>query len=671
MADDGVVEVEMEPLDQSSSNSGDEGVPRVGGSKKAVLKRQGTEIRFLETTLREHGSQRPAVAVCWQNLKYQVPEPTAGLHLPNHKPKLKTIIHDSTGYVRPGEMLAIMGPSGAGKTSLLQMLSYYLKPGRNGAVIEGKITIGGREMKGWAKNLLQVVPQHPQFFPSFTVRETLEFYGRLNSPMEVGNEEISHRARDLMEGLNLLHVEHTIIGETGDAGKLSGGEIRRVSIGSALMANPSVIILDEPLSGLDSSSAEMVIEILAAMARGGRAVAMIVHQPRSSIFHKMDKLFILHHGRDVYFGPAKNAVPYLESMGEKLPLQVNPADFVIDCLRHTRAKDEAEAQANKFWNHYNDTVRGAVEQEVADLLEVGAKQKDESKPKVDHVGDDKNIISKYGAPYWLQFLLLVRRCFLGDFRNPVHMATVVGSYALLGVLIAGIFYKIDDSQEGVNNRLGILFFVMLNVIFLVANLPELWFNDRRLIIQERAAKHYHPTAYFLAKIVTDIPWRMAGLMLYSVGIYFLVGFDPEVDKFFKFIAVGACAVLAAQGFVIILCCSAPSATEAQVGMNFWFVLSSTVAGFLVLFDSLPSWIVWLKAISFTRYAFEAYVVNEFEGLLFECDPSEQCCAFRTGEQVVEYLDYDFDRFGPNCGILLAMWIIQLCIAWVAYWYTVR
>ncbi len=157
----------------------------------------------------------------------------------------KVILDSVSGRVLPGQMMAILGPSGAGKTTLVDILAQKPKSGR----VTGTISFPGA-----TKPRIGFVPQQDVLPPMLTVYEALLFAARLRLPESVSDSEKQSRVLYIMDKLGISEVKNSRIG-WGDAGGgktrgISGGEMRRVSIGLELIASPDVLILDEPTSGM-------------------------------------------------------------------------------------------------------------------------------------------------------------------------------------------------------------------------------------------------------------------------------------------------------------------------------------------------------------------------------------------------------------------------------------
>jgi ABC-type multidrug transport system ATPase subunit len=113
---------------------------------------------------------------------------------------------------------------------------------------------------------------------------------------------------------------------------VSGGERKRASIGVELLTNPSLVFLDEPTTGLDSSTALQVINLLKNLAVGGRTIVSTIHQPSSEIYQGFDRLMLLVRGNTIYQGSAKEAVESFAHIGFECPPLSNPSDYFMKLM---------------------------------------------------------------------------------------------------------------------------------------------------------------------------------------------------------------------------------------------------------------------------------------------------------------------------------------------------
>ncbi|KXS11308.1 hypothetical protein M427DRAFT_73054 [Gonapodya prolifera JEL478] len=248
-----------------------------------------------------------------------------------------TILDGISGCVGAGEICAIMGGSGAGKTTFLDILARRHKSG----VVTGEILVNGASMPlEEYKRSIGFVDQEDTLIETLTVRETITYSALLRLPRDMSNEAKQFRVRETMVELGILNIADRRIGGAGNRG-ISGGEKRRVSIACELVTSPSILYLDEPTSGLDSFNAYNVIECLVTLARNyRRTVILTIHQPRSNIYALFDKLVLLARGKLVYSGPAQDsAIKHFSRLGFQCPVGFNMADYFVDLTMHVMAVD--------------------------------------------------------------------------------------------------------------------------------------------------------------------------------------------------------------------------------------------------------------------------------------------------------------------------------------------
>lgn len=244
----------------------------------------------------------------------------------------------------PGTLTAIMGPSGAGKTVLLNLMSGYLRP-ESGRVMVGNFNV--HESFGLVKDIVGYVPQEDTLIPELTVHQSLHYCLRLGYPdME------EHTRQTLIENVlermgfsqdRLPKLLNTKIGSAEQRG-LSGGERRRVNIAHELVRNPLLLYLDEPTSGLSSVDSEHVVKLLKDICTDSQVtMLMTIHQPSKDIFNKLDNLLLMNIGGNVaYFGPACDAVAYFEELTQKKCGDTNPADYILKILDEWDAPNPPE-----------------------------------------------------------------------------------------------------------------------------------------------------------------------------------------------------------------------------------------------------------------------------------------------------------------------------------------
>lgn len=238
----------------------------------------------------------------------------------------RAVLNGVSGIVRPGEFVAMLGPSGGGKTTLLTALAGRL-PGK----ISGAITYNGEALTSSMKRRTGFVSQDDVVYPHLTVLETLKFTALLRLPKSLTRAEKIEQAEMVAAELGLARCMNTLVGGPLLRG-VSGGERKRVSIGQEMLVDPSLLLLDEPTSGLDSTTAQRIVATLRALARaGGRTVITTIHQPSSRLYRMFDKVVVLSDGYPIYSGHAGRVVEYFRSIGYDPGFGfMNPADFLLD-----------------------------------------------------------------------------------------------------------------------------------------------------------------------------------------------------------------------------------------------------------------------------------------------------------------------------------------------------
>ncbi|BGP38555.1 FAD-dependent urate hydroxylase [Rhodotorula kratochvilovae] len=242
-------------------------------------------------------------------------------------PSGKRLLDSISGAVQPGEVMAVLGASGAGKSTFLDLLARKNKRG----AVAGEILVNGRPVSaGEYRRVVGFVDQEDTLMGTLTVYETVLYSALLRLPRDMPFADKRMRTLETLHELGILAIRDSRVGESGRRG-ISGGEKRRVSIACELVTSPSILFLDEPTSGLDSYNAFNVVESLVQLARTyKRTVVFTIHQPQSNIVALFDKLVLLAHGRVVYSGRADESQAYFESVGCPCPPGFNIADYLID-----------------------------------------------------------------------------------------------------------------------------------------------------------------------------------------------------------------------------------------------------------------------------------------------------------------------------------------------------
>lgn len=245
------------------------------------------------------------------------------------KGKNKHLLRCVTGKIMPGRVTAVMGPSGAGKTTFLSALAGKM----HGCKASGVILINGvNESIHSYRKIIGFVPQDDIVHGNLTVEENLWFSARCRLAGDLRKPDKVLIVERVIEFLGLQSVRNSLVGTVEKRG-ISGGQRKRVNVGLELVMEPSLLILDEPTSGLDSTSSQLLLRALRREALEGVNICMVVHQPSYTLFKMFDDLILLAKGGlTVYHGPVKQVEDYFKSLGINVPERVNPPDHYIDVL---------------------------------------------------------------------------------------------------------------------------------------------------------------------------------------------------------------------------------------------------------------------------------------------------------------------------------------------------
>jgi ABC-type multidrug transport system ATPase subunit len=256
------------------------------------------------------------------------------VNLPNKRQK--KILDDITLSIQPGEFVGILGPSGAGKSTLLKTLNGYIQPTTGRVMLNDTSLYDAYDM---FRNSIGYVPQDDILHRELTVEKSLEYVAKLRLPRDLSTNQRKDIIDSTLEALGLNHVRQQPIE------RLSGGQRKRVSIGSELLTKPSVLFLDEPTSGLDPSVEEKIMRHFQKMAHNGTTVLITTHILYS--LDLLDRIIILSQGKLVFFGTPKEALNFFQTSGRPLtrPIEIfdlleNPpqekSDQTIDLSRDQR-----------------------------------------------------------------------------------------------------------------------------------------------------------------------------------------------------------------------------------------------------------------------------------------------------------------------------------------------
>ena len=241
----------------------------------------------------EDNEKQETVEFCGRNINFRFPNSDNGMH-------------DLSFTLHQGELLAIMGGSGTGKTTLLSLLNGSLTPQ------EGTITINGHSItEPEAKALIGFVPQDDLLIEELTVYQNLWFTAKLCFE-GMSDAELDRRVMKTLKDLGLDAAKDLKVGSAINK-YISGGQRKRLNIALELIREPAVLFLDEPTSGLSSADTEKVINLLKEQTFKGKLIIVNIHQPSSDVYKLFDRLWLLDKGGyPVFDGNPIDAITYFK-----------------------------------------------------------------------------------------------------------------------------------------------------------------------------------------------------------------------------------------------------------------------------------------------------------------------------------------------------------------------
>lgn len=553
-----------------------------------------------------------------------------------------------------------MGLSGHGKTTLLNVLSGTTNPD----AFTGSVLLNGIPATKADKQQTSYVEQFPAVIPFLSVTEVLQYTARYFIPSEQREQRIADVLAEF--GLNKCAADGTLVGsdKKTDIGKqingLSGGERRRTCIANQTLTDPTLIILDEPISGLDAASAEMVMQHLSTLAKTkNRTVVLTIHQPSSEIYRLFDKLLLLSYGEVAYFGPAgREAVRFFADAGLPCPDMFNPADHFIKTLSN-------DADATTVLSYYKRQF-APPKRDIENVEPIAPVLS--SQPVI--------LTKKHRATLWEQFCITFERSFLVSWRS---LSPVSVGFSLFMAIVIGLFGLRRNLRDPTDERIfvetAILF---LGFIYGSGFMPTIdesvkFLQERPIIIKEYNAGAYNLAIFFVARAIASLPSLLVAPITYLLVVYML---DFRLDGSWIFAQISLMLLCASAAVALGTCYAAVSSKE-QEAIGLQGVVSNIMllaTGYYIALTQLPPWLRWLQWISHYKYGYEALVRIEFTGRMIRHIPesgflSAQNLA-RIGNATYYSSEIVFDQLklklslAQNIGALLGFFSFYYLIAFV-------
>mmetsp|Transcript_2050 Transcript_2050/g.4102 ORF Transcript_2050/g.4102 Transcript_2050/m.4102 type:complete len:616 (-) Transcript_2050:497-2344(-) len=519
----------------------------------------------------------------WEHLSLKIPTTGGDKRAGGKRQNDKIILNDCSGALQKREMACIIGPSGAGKTTLMHTLS-----GRAGRSYQGRVLANGCEVNPIEfRKSLAFVMQEEALFATQTPREAVSFSAALRLH-GVQAEERKTLVASIIRELNLDKCADTLIGGELIRG-ISGGEKRRVSIGIEMITNPKILFLDEPTSGLDSSSAYSVVMTLQRLCSRGCSVMCTIHQPSSEIFHTFDKCFLIVEGHMLYAAESKLMPEFFEQQGMGCPPTFNMADhamFIVNRTDHQGIEDVKKLR--EAWKEREQKALGEHKEED-DAAINNTNTRALRSPSSS--GSGLKLAAHIHAGGCMQIGQLAKREVLGLFRDKQTMMFRVFSAIFLSLLFGIVFFGVgkDNVPESIY---GALTLISMATMFGSSH-PQLvvFAIERKAFLREYFVGTYGVQWYFLTKFIVET------LVAFVFSLISLSIVYPLMQLQGNFVAMWMALFLlsiASQSLTTVIGCISTSVKQAMELFPVAFVPQFLFSGFFVRIDQIPVWLQWVQ-----------------------------------------------------------------------------
>ena len=465
--------------------------------QSSVLKNSNGQPVYYSSVISSYDkNQRQAekVEFCGRDINFRFPGSDNGMH-------------DLSFTLKNGELLAIMGGSGTGKTTLLSLLNGSMSPQ------EGSITINGHDIsEPQAKSLIGFVPQDDLLIEELTVYQNLWFTAKLCFE-GLSDQEINNRVVKTLKDLGLYAAKDLKVGSPINK-YISGGQRKRLNIALELIREPAVLFLDEPTSGLSSADTEKVILLLKEQTLKGKLIVVNIHQPSSDVYKLFDRLWLLDKGGyPVFDGNPIDAITYFKEAANYADADtsacptcgnVNP-EVVLNIIDEKALSNTGEVSDERKMtpqNWHELYLKNREEMPVPAVSDVPTS--DQKKPGV-----------------LKQFAIFLHRNIKTKITNAQYLTITLTVAPLLAVICALLTrFSPPEGYTVMNNKNMVSYFFMAVIVATFTGMSgsaEEIIKDRALLKREQFLNlSYH--SYIWSKIV-----YMAVVSLIQTFLFIVVG----------------------------------------------------------------------------------------------------------------------------------------------------
>ncbi|QDZ20061.1 ATP-binding cassette transporter [Chloropicon primus] len=572
------------------------------GEKASVVSAMDVEKGGVVTggTPRASGSAR-SFGVAFDKVRW-TPQSSGGCPCVRGKKPREWILSSITGYFEPGTLTAIMGASGSGKSSLLDILAKRKTQG----TVEGRIFYGENPLTtDFARRHVGYVEQSPSLIANLTAEEMLLYTAALQRPAGEDPAWQKSEIHKLMDRLGLLGRKDVIVGDALAKG-LSGGETKRVTIALGMIREPAVLYLDEPTSGLDSATANEIMKLVKDIADDDRTVATSIHSPTAFCFGLFDNLFLLASGRVAFFGRAAEAEEFLGTVGAARDLSYTTSEWLVELLAQpsSLAKITDGYEKSGLARENDEKVRRLQNMESPESGGAAAG------------GRRRRPVAETKKSFFQEVRALVKFRTPRNYTDGAYLGSRIGDKILFMLVIVSLYWGKGKPEGGASYASSMQ--VLPSVLFMVVVLPAFGaagympslMMERPIFVRERADGNYKVISYLLYKVVEEFVVTVPVSLLFCVVIYYGVGMHGSLALFWLIFLV-------TQNIGIVLAylvaAFSPSVDSANAFLPCYVTLCLFFVGLLIPYGEIPVYWSWFTYITFLRYSWTALMMNEFQG----------------------------------------------------------
>ncbi len=521
----------------------------------------------------------------------------------------KVGIHHMSFKEESGRMVGIMGASGAGKSTLLSVLNGINDP------YDGEVLINGVSIhkdKEKVKGLIGYVSQDDLLIEELTVFENLYYNAKLCFD-NLTEEEIITRVDTVLKNLGLYEIRNMKVGSPLNK-KISGGQRKRLNISLELIREPAIMFLDEPTSGLSSRDSENILDLLKELARKGKLLFIVIHQPSSEIFKMFDKLIILDTGGYlIYNGNPVDSIEYFKRKIEQANYNESEC-YVCGNVNPEQIFNIVETKVFTESGHPTDTRRIAP----ADWSALYKSEKTEEKLQRGTSIPEIN----FKTPNRLkQFIVFVKRDVLSKIADTQYLLITLLEAPVLAFFLAFLIRYFDESDTGgsytlfENNNLPIYIFMSVIVaIFMGLTVSAEEIIKDRKILKREAFLNLSWNSYLSSKVFVQFAISAIQALTFVIVGNFITGIRGMM---FEYWLVLFTCWAGANMLGLVISDSFKTVVTIYILIPFLVIPQIILSGVMVKFEKLnpnissPVEIPVYGDLITARWGYEALAVNQF------------------------------------------------------------